>query len=128
MKYALLTVLVMLVPWVGLSWLGWHNSRQMRAVFPGGEGRLFLAILLATIPWFMLASLSLPTGNLMAALTEGRAVEGWAVAATALLFAAVALGLVLSRKLVATYMRLRAVQGWGGDLRQAAAEAAKAPR
>lgn len=128
MKYALLTVLFTIIPWLGLSWLGWHNSRQMRAVFPGGEGRLFLAILMATMPWFMLASLSLPSGKMVTALTEGRLVEGWAVVATGLLFAAVVLGVVLSRKLVATYMRLRAVQGWGGDLEQAAAESANAPR
>lgn len=128
MTYALLTVLLTILPWVGFSWLGWHNSREMRAVFPGGEGRLLLAILMATMPWFIIASLSLPSGKLVTALTEGRPVEGWAIAATGLLFAAVVLGVVLSRRLVATYMRLRAVQGWGGDLAQAAAEAANAPR
>lgn len=119
----------MIVPWGGLSWLGWRNSKQMRAVFPGGEGRLFAAILMATMPWF----LGPPLGKLTFEAVEATGLTGWtqvaAGAAIGAVLGGVALALIWhSRGLVAQYMRLREAQASGADLRQAAIDAVNEAR
>lgn len=121
--YVLFTALAMTVPWVGLSWLGWYNSKQMRAVFPGGEGRLFLAILMATMPWFLGPSLLVLAGKVTEAFAGGKGRD----IATAVIFALFGFmflaAMWASRRLIALYMNLRAAQAAGGDLRQAALDA-----